>query len=101
MDTWRHKGHLVTHKDRQKDGRWLSSAQYRTTNGEFRVTAYQSAFEGFESEAEAQEATAKLVREQIDRSGIANLFLLGAKISDLSGPFVSDAAPRRNSLGSG
>ena len=86
METWKYKGHLVTHKNRQKYGRWLSSAKYRIPRAKFRITAYQSAFEGFDTEAEAQEATANLVREQIDRSGVANLFLLGAKISDLSGP---------------
>jgi hypothetical protein len=81
METWRHKGHLVTHENRQEAGRWLSSATYRTYQAEFRITAYDTAFDGFETEYAAQEATAKLVREQIDRSGVAHLFLLGAKIN--------------------
>jgi hypothetical protein len=77
METWRYKGHLVTHKNGQKDGRWLSSAEYRTPHGEFCVTAFQSGFDGFASEDEAQQATARLIREQIDRSGIDNLFSFG------------------------
>jgi hypothetical protein len=93
METWRYKGHLITHKNRQKDGRWLSSAKYRTPNGKFRITAYQSGFEGFDTEDEAQEATANLVREQIDKSGVANLFSLGAKNCELSGP-PAKSAPR-------
>ena len=77
MQTWRYKGHLVTHKNGQKDGRWLSSAEYRTPHGEFCVTAFQSGFDGFASEDEAQHATASLIRAQIDRSSIANLFPFG------------------------
>jgi hypothetical protein len=77
METWRYKGHLVTHKNGQKDGCWLSSAEYRTPDGEFCVTAFQSGFNGFASEDEAQQATAKLIRQQIDRSGVDNHFSWG------------------------
>jgi hypothetical protein len=77
LKTWIYKGHLVTQKNRQKGQRWLSSAKFRTKQGECSVMAYPPNFEGFESKKEAEEATAKFVREQIDKTGIANVHPFG------------------------
>jgi hypothetical protein len=72
MRTWTYKGHLITQINRQKGQLWLSSAKFRTKQGECSVMAYPKNFEGFDSKKEAQEATAKFVREQIDKTGVAN-----------------------------
>jgi len=72
METWTYKGHLVTQRNRHRDGRWLSSAKFRTKQGEIDLTAYPPNFDGYDSEAKAKEATARFVRDQIDKSRAAS-----------------------------
>jgi hypothetical protein len=73
METWSYKGHLVTQRNRQKNGRWLSSAKFRTKQGEVDLTAYPANFEGYDNEILAKEATARFVRDQIDKSRAVNV----------------------------
>ena len=69
MAAWTYKDYSIIQKNRRKDGRWLSTATFRTRHGELKVTAYPLSMEGYANETTAQRATEKFVRGQIDKLG--------------------------------
>ena len=69
MGAWTYKNCSIIQKNRRKDGRWLSTATFRTRQGEVNLTAYPLSTEGYANETKAQRATEKFVREQIDKMG--------------------------------
>ena len=82
MRTWTYKGYLVTQRNFRKGQLWLSSAKFRTKQGDGSVMAYPPSSEGFESKKEAQEATAKFVRAQIDNAAVATFQPFGFNLSE-------------------
>jgi hypothetical protein len=67
MAAWTYKNCSIIQKNRLRDGRWLSTATFRTKQGEINLTAYPRSTEGYASETKAQQATEKFVRNQIDK----------------------------------
>jgi hypothetical protein len=69
MGAWTYKSYSIMQKNRRKNGRWLSTATFRTRQGEINLTAYPLSTEGYADETKAQQATEKFVRNQIDKLG--------------------------------
>jgi hypothetical protein len=69
MAAWTYKNCSIIQKNRRKNGRWLSTATFRTRQGEINLTAYPRSTEGYAEEAKAQQATEKFVRNEIDKLG--------------------------------
>ncbi len=69
MAAWTYKNCSIIQKNWRKDGRWLSTATFRTRQGEINLTAYPLSTEGYSDETRAQQATEKFARNQIDKLG--------------------------------
>ena len=67
MGAWTYKSFAIVQKNRRKGNRWISTACFRTHEGEFDLTAHPVTREGYARERMAQYATEKLVREHIDK----------------------------------
>jgi hypothetical protein len=67
MGAWTYKSYAIIQKNRRKGNRWISTACFRTEQGELNLTAHGKKQEGFAQERLAQYATEKFVRESIDR----------------------------------
>lgn len=66
MGAWTYKSYAIIQKNRRKGNRWVSTAYFRTDEGELNITAYPLKQEGYAQERMAQYATEKLVRVCID-----------------------------------
>jgi hypothetical protein len=67
MGAWTYKSYAIIQKNRRKGNRWISTACFRTEQGELNLTAHGKKQEGYAQERLAQYATEKFVRESIDR----------------------------------
>jgi hypothetical protein len=66
VGAWTYRSYAIIQKNRRKGSRWISTACFRTHQGELSLTAYPIKQEGYAQERMAQYATEKLVRDYID-----------------------------------